>query len=120
MPCVSFGWGVWRGRGGGKGTINHLARIHQPDIRVRQQPRLAQHELAHGGHVLDGRAVAELRQVLARGRPPRLRSVAQREEGLGAPRSLASGGNLQDFFRSEVGFGAGWEAAMVRECAVAA
>eukprot|EP00964_Phaeocystis_antarctica_P046197 scaffold26660_cov60-Phaeocystis_antarctica.AAC.2 len=58
--------------------------------------------------------------MLARGRPPRLRSVAQREEGLGAPCGLASGGNLQDFFRSEVGFGAGWEAGMVRERAVAA
>ena len=40
----------------------------------------------------EGAFEAELRQVLARGRPPRLRSVAQREEGLGAPRSLASGG----------------------------
>ena len=28
--------------------MNHLARIHQPDIRVRQQPRLAQHLGCHG------------------------------------------------------------------------
>ena len=71
-------------------------------IRVRQEPRFPQHELAHSRQVLDGALHAERSQELACCLVAQLGLVAEREERLRAACVAAGAGNGQDVLGREV------------------
>ncbi len=94
------------------------AARHDPRIHVRQQFRLAPHELAHGGQILERGGVAARRKLLARRAVAQLRLVAEREERLVAPCFAPGASDGEHLVRTQVCRLAGTR--RLRERAVAA
>jgi hypothetical protein len=83
-----------------------LRFAHDAGVDVRQQAGLGEHQLAHGGEVIDRAGMAELAQRRARGGVAQLGLVTQGEQRLAAAGGAAGPRDRQHLVRAQVG-GAG-------------
>ena len=83
----------------------HVVEAHDAGIEVGQEPGLLEHQLRHGGEIIERRGMAELVQRLARGAVAQLRLVAEREQRLAAAGARTGLRNRQHVFGCQIGSG---------------
>ena len=89
-------------RHGDPAERGNLGLGHHAGIDVRQQSGLAQDQRAHGGEIVDGRCMAEVRERAPCRLVFQFRLVAEREQRLAAAGGFPGPGDRQHVVRCEV------------------